>query len=91
MSCGKLVLWEVGVVGSWCCGKVLWRCLVVRSANGGGDDTPDGMQIYELETNYCGQAECTTFGTVTKVSDDAGGGGACDDDVKLVYQWYLLY
>lgn len=24
------------------------------------------VQIYELETVYCGQAECTAFGTVTK-------------------------
>lgn len=23
-------------------------------------------QIYEVETEYCGQAECTAFGTVTK-------------------------
>ena len=24
------------------------------------------LKIYELETAYCGQAECTAFGTVTK-------------------------
>lgn len=24
------------------------------------------FQIYELESEYCGQAECTAFGTVTK-------------------------